>query len=63
MQNEAESILNLLHEGQDEIKQRIPDVMENFQNFSQSVIKEGLLTPIMKELIATAVSVSIRCQP
>ncbi len=63
MQNEAESILNLLHEGQDEIKERIPDVMENFQNFSQSVIKEGLLTPKMKELIAIAVSVSIRCQP
>lgn len=63
MQNEAESILNLLHEGQDEIEQRIPGVLENFKGFAQSVTKEGLLTPKFKELIAVAVAVSIRCQP
>lgn len=63
MMNETEGILNFLDEAQKEIKNRIPDVMNNFQGFSQAVIREGLLTPKMKELIAVAVSVGIRCQP
>lgn len=61
--NETEGILNFLDEAQKEIKEHIPDVMRNFQGFSQAVIREGLLMPKIKELIAVAVSVGIRCQP
>lgn len=63
MEESAGGVLSFLEDAQRELKERMPDVMGNFQGFSKAVLKEGLLSPKTKELIAVAVSVGIRCQP
>lgn len=63
MEDSAGGVLNFLEEAQRELKERMPDIMNGFQGFSKAVLKEGLLSPKTKELIAVAVSVGIRCQP
>ncbi len=61
--NESLKAIKLLQEGQEAIQETLPGVMEGFRNFSQSVIALKQIPLKMKELIAVAVAVGIRCQP
>ncbi len=56
-------ILKLLQEGQKAIQEQLPGVLENFQGLTQSVMKQELFPPKVKELMAVAVAVGIRCHP
>lgn len=61
--NESLKVLKLLQEGRETIQETLPGVMEGSRSFSQSVIALELIPLKMKELIAVAVAVGIRCQP
>lgn len=61
--NDTESLLEMLQEGQSELKERHPEILESFQGLSRAVHREGALSPKFKELIGIAVSVAIHCQP
>lgn len=63
LESESDNILCLIQKGQKFLKDKAPDVMDNFQALSQSVTKEGQFSPKYKEIIAVAIAVSIRCQP
>ncbi len=63
MLNETQALLNQLQEGQAQMARHLPGVLENFHALAQSVMKERILAPKFKELIAVAVAVAIRCQP
>ena len=45
------------------INREAPDLGRGFATFYQSIMKEGALTLREKELIATAISVAMRCEP
>jgi len=56
-------MIRLLQDGQGAIKEYLPGVLENFMGVTQSVLKQELIPPKTKELMAVAVAVGIRCQP
>jgi len=45
------------------INREAPDLGRGFATFYQGVMKDGALTLREKELIATAISVAMRCEP
>jgi AhpD family alkylhydroperoxidase len=55
--------IKLLQEGQQAIHETLPGVMEGFRDFSRSVIDLEQIPLKVKELIAVAVAVGIKCQP
>ncbi len=61
--NESVETIKLLQEGREAIQETLPGVMEGFRDFCQSANAQGLIPNKMKELIAVAVAVGIRCQP
>jgi AhpD family alkylhydroperoxidase len=63
LENESVETLRLLQEGQRTIQEHLPGVLENFMGLTQSTMKQDLIPPKLKELMAVAVAVGIRCQP
>jgi AhpD family alkylhydroperoxidase len=63
LENESSEMIKLLQEGQDAIQEYLPGVLENFMGVTQSTMKQELIPPRTKELMAVAVAVGIRCQP
>jgi AhpD family alkylhydroperoxidase len=63
MGNGSLKTLKLLSDGQEGIRARLPGVMEDFNDLAQSVFALPSIPSKMKELIAVAVAVGIRCQP
>ncbi len=61
--NESLKTLKQLQEGQEALQETLPGVMDDFRSLSQSIIALELIPLKMKELIAIAVAVGIRCQP
>ncbi len=61
--NESIKTIKLLQEGQQAIQETLPGVMKGFRGLSQAVIDLELIPLKVKELIAVAVAVGIRCQP
>jgi len=60
---ETQALLKQLEEGQEQISRHFPEVLEAFRKLGQEVFAEKNLSPKVKELIAVAVAVAIRCQP
>jgi len=63
LENESLDMIKLLQEGQGAIREYLPGVLENFMDLTQSTMKQELIPPKFKELMAVAVAVGIRCQP
>ncbi len=63
MENESAEMINLLQEGRGAIQEYLPGVLENFMGVTQSAMKQELIPPRTKELMAVAIAVGIRCQP
>jgi len=63
LENESVETLRLLQEGQRTIQEHLPGVLENFMGLTQSIMEQDLIPPKLKELMAVAVAVGIRCQP
>lgn len=63
MENESLRMLRLTQDGQAAIAEMLPGVLESFMGLTQSAMKRELISPKVKELMAIAVAVGIRCQP
>lgn len=48
---------------QELLLEKIPNTIEPFLEFHDAVFKDGALSKKQKELIATAISVSLKCSP
>lgn len=59
----TEDLLEMLQQEQSVLKKQLPEVLKNFQGVSHAVLKEGSLSPKVKELMGVAVSVAIHCRP
>lgn len=46
-----------------QLNERVPDVMKGFGQLSQASVAEGALSTKVKELMAVAIAIAIRCEP
>ena len=59
--NAKETIENLTNSVEG-LSKKLPEQMDNFQNFAESVISDGALSAKMKLIIAVSVAITKRCE-
>ena len=59
---EAKKLLEQLEQGQDELREHIPEEMEKFKAFSEEVMQEGALSTKQKKLIALGAALAKQCK-
>lgn len=63
IEKETQALLKQLEEGQKQIADHFPAVLDAFSGLGSKVYESGNIPPKYKELTALAVAVAIRCQP